>query len=99
MITQAYMERSLTPSEAHALDLIRNAGSKGMNRFEAPDFGHGSLTQRVSNLQDKGFQFRKTREKWADPSGKTHTGVVRYHYIGWQAFTPPTPKQTNRGRV
>lgn len=92
MMTQAHMERSLTPSEAHALDLIRGAGSKGMNRFEAPDFGHGSLTQRVSNLQDKGFQFSHTREKWTDPAGTQHTNVVRYHYIGWKAFTPPKPE-------
>lgn len=32
MITQAYIEQNLRPSEAHALDLIRNAGSKGVNR-------------------------------------------------------------------
>ena len=99
MITQAYMERSLTPSEAHALDLIRNAGSKGMNRFEAPDFGHGSLTQRVSNLQDKGFQFAHTRETWTDPAGTPHKRVMRYHYIGWKAFTPPTTDKANGGRV
>ena len=99
MITQAYMERSLTPSEAHALDLIRNAGSKGMNRFEAPDFGHGSLTQRVSNLQDKGFQFAHTRETWTDPAGTPHKRVMRYHYIGWNAFTPPTTDKANGGRV
>ena len=99
MMTQAHMERSLTPSEAHALDLIRNAGSKGMNRFEAPDFGHGSLTQRVSNLQDKGFQFSHTRETWTDPAGTPHKRVMRYHYIGWKAFTPPTTDKANGGRV
>ena len=99
MITQAYIERSLAPMEALALDLIRGAGSKGMNRFEAPDFGHGSLTQRVSNLQDKGFQFSHTREKWIDPTGKPHMGVVRYHYLGWKAFTAPTPSNPQEARL
>ena len=99
MITQAYMERSLAPMEALALDLIRGAGGKGMNRFEAPDFGHGSLTQRVSNLQDKGFQFSHTREKWIDPTGKPHSGVMRYHYLGWKAFTPPTPHNPQESRL
>ena len=99
MITQAYIERSLTPMEALALDLIRNAGSKGMNRFEAPDFGYGSLTQRVSNLQDKGFQFSHTRETWTDPTGKPHSGVMRYHYLGWKAFTPPTSQNPQEARL
>ena len=99
MMTQAHMERSLTPSEAHALDLIRNAGSKGMNRFEAPDFGHGSLTQRVSNLQDKGFQFSHTRETWTDPAGTPHKRVMRYHYLGWKAFTPPTSQNPLEARL
>lgn len=99
MITQAHIERSLTPSEAQALDLIRNTGSKGMNRYEAPDCGHGSLTQRVSDLQDKGFLFTKTRETWIDPAGKPHTGVVRYHYLGWKAFTPPTPSNPQGARL
>ena len=99
MITQAYIERSLAPMEALALDLIRGAGGKGMNRFEAPDFGHGSLTQRVSNLQDKGFQFAHTRETWTDPAGTPHKRVMRYHYIGWKAFTPPTTDKANGGRA
>ena len=88
MITQQSIEKSLPPSEAHALDLIRQAGTKGLNRYEAPELGHGSLTQRVSNLQDKGFLIGKTREVWTDPAGKAHAGVVRYHYLGWKAFTP-----------
>lgn len=99
MITQAYIEQNLRPSEAHALDLIRNAGSKGLNRYEAPELGHGSLTQRVSNLQDKGFLISKTRETWIDPAGKAHSGVVRYHYLGWKTFTPPTPENQQGARL
>ena len=88
MITQQSIEQSLRPSEAHALDLIRQAGTKGLNRYEATALGHGSLSQRVSALQDKGFLFSHTPETWTDPAGKAHTGVVRYHYLGWKSFTP-----------
>ena len=42
MMTQAHMERSLTPSEAHALDLAKREG--GVNRYEATALGHGSLS-------------------------------------------------------
>ena len=99
MITQASIEQSLRPSEAHALDLIRQAGAKGLNRYEATALGHGSLSQRVSALQDKGFLFSHTPETWIDPAGNPHSGVMRYHYLGWQAFTPPTPSNPQEARL
>lgn len=92
MITQDYIERSLAPSEAHALDLAKREG--GVNRYEATALGHGSLSQRISNLEAKGFQFAHTPEVWADPTGKPHSGVMRYHYLGWKAFTQPTPQNS-----
>lgn len=99
MITQAYMERSLRPSEAHALDLIRNADSKGINAYEAAILGHFSLTQRVSDMKHKGFLFSHTPETWVDTTGKPHDGVIRYHYLGWKAFTPPTPENSQEARL
>ena len=97
MMTQAYMERSLAPSEAHALDLAKREG--GVNRYEATALGHGSLSQRISNLEVKGFQFAHTPEVWTDPAGTPHERVVRYHYLGWKAFTPQATGKAKGGRV
>ncbi len=86
MLTKKYIESTLKPSEAHALDLTKRQG--GINRYEAATLGHGSLTQRISDLAAKSYQFDKTYEVWIDPTGKKHYGVVRYKYIGWKPFTP-----------
>ena len=88
MITQQSIEKSLQPSEAHALDLIRQAGAKGLNNYEATALGHYSLTQRVMDLDNKGFLISSTRETWTDPTGKALANVARYHYLGWKTFTP-----------
>ena len=97
MMTQAHMERTLRPSEAHALDLSKRNG--GINRYEATALGHGSLSQRISDLEAKGFLFAHTPETWIDPAGNPHDGVMRYHYLGWKAFTPPTTDKANGWRV
>ena len=84
-------ENTMHPSLALALDLTRRAG--GINRFEANlNDGHCSLGQRISDLRAKGYQFAKTRERWTDAKGKTHTGVVRYAYLGWEH---PQSKQSD----
>ena len=85
-LTQQYIESTLVPSEAHALDLSKRSG--GINRYEAITLGHGSLTQRISDLTAKGFLFSHTTEIWIDPLGKPHYGVTRYQYLGWKPFTP-----------
>lgn len=85
-LTQQYIESTLVPSEVHALDLSIRSG--GINRYEAIILGHGSLTQRISDLTAKGFLFSHTTEIWIDPLGKPHYGVIRYQYLGWKPFTP-----------
>ena len=83
-------EAMLKPSLALALDLTRRAG--GINNYEAEYHGHATLTQRVHDLADLGYQFAKTRETWTDPKGCKHYGVVRYAYLGWEK---PQAKQLN----
>ena len=83
-------ESTLHPSLSLALDLTRRAG--GINNYEAENHGHATLTQRVHDLKAKGYKFAKTREQWTDHAGKTHYGVVRYAYLGWER---PQSKQLN----
>ena len=83
-------ESTLHPSLSLALDLTRRAG--GINNYEAEHHGHATLTQRVHDLADLGYQFSKTRETWTDPKGCKHYGVVRYAYLGWER---PQSKQLN----
>jgi hypothetical protein len=83
-------ENNLKPAQAHALDLTRRAG--GVNRFEASLLGHYSIGQRISDLIAMGYRFDKTPEIIIDAMGVTHTGVIRYAYLGWER---PQAKQSS----
>ncbi len=92
MITQAQIERSLQPSNALALDIIRNHA--GINRFQADiHCGHGSLTQRVSDLKDLGFLFHTELRPYIDAKGNERSGVAHYTYMGW---AEPAPKDDDK---
>lgn len=88
-MSQAQIERSLNPSEALALDIIRN--NAGINRYQADiHFGHGSLSQRVSTLIALGFLFHIDYMPYIDLQGKERRGVAHYTYLGW---AEPAPKE------
>ena len=81
-MNQAQLERSLKPSQAHALDVVRN--NAGINNFTAHTLiGRTCLTQRVSELGVMGFQFAKERRAYIDGHGEIHKGVVHYTLLGW----------------
>jgi hypothetical protein len=89
-MNQAQIERSLKPSEALALDIIRN--NSGINRYQADiHFGHGSLSQRVSELTALGFLFHTDFMPYIDLQGNERKGVAHYTYLGW---TDPKPKES-----
>ena len=61
-------ESTLHPSLSLALDLTRRAG--GINNYEAENHGHATLTQRVHDLADLGYQFfshSKSNLLWSIP--------------------------------
>ena len=82
-MNQQTTERSLSPSNALALEIIRNHA--GINRYQADmHLGHGSLTQRVSDLGDMGFQFATEYRKYVDLTGNERKGVAHYTLLGWR---------------
>lgn len=89
-MNQAQIERSLKPSEALALDIIRD--NEGINRYQADiHCNHGSLTQRVSDLKDLGFLFHTEPKLYIDAQGNERKGVAHYSYLGW---AEPAPKES-----
>jgi hypothetical protein len=89
-MNQSQIERSLNPSEALALDIIRK--NAGINRYQADiHFGHGSLSQRVSELKELGFLFHSKPKTYIDAQGNERSGVAHYTYLGW---TDPKPKES-----
>lgn len=81
-MNQQQIERSLTPCAALALDIVRNHA--GINRYQGDDMGHGSLGQRVSDLEAMGFQFAIEYKEYVDSTGKVRRRVAHYSYLGWQ---------------
>ena len=76
------IERTLTPCYALALGLLRRYAE--INRYQAEiDHGHGSLTQRVSDLKDMGFVIHAEYKPYIDLQGKEHKRVAHYTYLGW----------------
>lgn len=91
-MNQAQIERSLKPSEALALDIIRD--NAGINRYQADiHCNHGSLTQRVSDLKDLGFLFHTDYKAYVDLQGNERSGVAHYTYMGW---AEPAPKDDDK---
>lgn len=85
-MNQAQLERSLKPSQAHALDIVRNHG--GINRYQADmHLGNGNLSQRVSELGSMGFNFAIEYREYIDLLGNERKGVAHYSYLGWSAPT------------
>lgn len=83
------IECTLTPCYALALDVLRRYA--GINRYQAEiDHGHGSLTQRVSDLKDMGFVIYAEYKPYIDSHGKEHKRVAHYTYLGWAAPTTQT---------
>lgn len=88
MITMEQVKSTLTPSLALALDIVIN--NPLINRYQADiHFGHGSLTQRVSELRDKGFLIDSIEKPYIDLQGNERQGVAHYVYRGW---AEPKPK-------
>lgn len=81
--TRAEIERSLCPSEAHALKLSQR--EHGINRYEADRLGHGSLTARIWDLENKGYVFDKKDVTWINSQGEPYRGVTVYKFIEWRA--------------
>ena len=81
--TRAEIERSLCPSEAHALALSQR--ENGINRYEADRLGHGSFTARVWDLENKGYVFDKKDVTWINSQGEPYHGVTVYTFIEWRA--------------
>jgi hypothetical protein len=83
MITMEQVEKGLTPSLAIALDIIRD--NPLINRYQADiHYGHGSLTQRVSELREKGFLIDSIEKTYIDLQGNERHGVAHYVYQGWK---------------
>lgn len=83
MMTIERIERSLKPSQALALDIVRN--NPMINRYQADiHLGHGSLTQRVSELVGMGFVIQSIKKPYCDLQGNEHQGVAHYLYLGWK---------------
>ena len=82
-LTMADIERSLCPTEAHALELSQRAA--GINDQGAALFGHLSFTARIWDLENKGYVFDKPEVDWIDSVGKLHKNVVFYKFIEWRA--------------
>ena len=89
-MNQAQVERGLSESNAYALEIIRK--DAGINAYQAVrNYGHYSLTQRVSDMGGMGFQFAAVYEDFTDHLGKLHPKVAHYTLLGWSdPNTQPT---------
>lgn len=78
---------ALPPRLADILEIIIDAGARGVTTLELLKAGYLGPTNAISDLKSRGALFSKASCEAIGTQGKLHKGIARYTYAGWDSAT------------
>ncbi len=80
-------EKALARRQGEVLELLKECGSRGVTKLEAPRHLSHSLSQRISDLRQKGYRIDSVRER-ADEGGFSRYVLVATEQVSEAGATP-----------